>query len=202
MGVYVITDGDGNYIRKDDSTGKYVPIRSFRHAHRWEDEIKANCVLSNSISKHLRDRYSVQQINTSGAVNKEFVSKNKVYLENIIEDNVQEWLDKINIVIDIFSDIDNKDSELNEKISEIDKKIVDVNHYIEFGKFNASQGFLCNKLLQNLFRQRRKYKNEKQILSLLKQIELGKDSVDLLSQVVENIKNKKYMPRAIPELFQ
>ena len=64
MGVYVLTDGQGNYIRKDNLTGKYVPIRSFKQAQQWDNQLKANSVLNNSLTKSIRNNYAVQLIDT------------------------------------------------------------------------------------------------------------------------------------------
>ena len=59
MGVYVITNGDGSYIHRDETTGKYVPIRSFKKATQWDSVMKANSILNNSVPKTIRKDYAV-----------------------------------------------------------------------------------------------------------------------------------------------
>lgn len=92
--------------------------------------------------------------------------------------------------------------ELQSELSMVDKKIFDVKHYIEFGNFNAYQGWMCFKMLQNLLRQRRNYKNEIEVIQLINQSFTNKNSFMALPQRISEIKNKCYTPRAVPELFK
>ena len=203
MGVYVITNGEGSYIHRDEASGKYVPIRSFSKATQWDSIVKANGILNNSIAKNIRSGYAVQLVDTEKTVVKENTSvQNDLCFRNITDDNINEWLQKINTIMDVMSGSDARQQELNSKLSEVDKEIVDVEHYIEFGKFNAYQGFMCFKMLQNLLKQRRKYKNEIQVLNLIRQCRFDKNSLTALAQTISDIQNKCYTPRAFPELFR
>ena len=60
------------------------------------------------------------------------------------------------LTIDILSNSNERKEMLTLKLSDIDKEIVDIQHYIEFGKFNCYQGWMCFKMLQNALQQRRK----------------------------------------------
>lgn len=203
MGVYVITDGEGGYIHRDETSGKYVLIRSFKKATQWDSAVKANGILNNSIAKSIRSGYAVQLVDTEKTVEKEDTSvQSRLCYRNIIDDNIAEWISKINTIMDVLSGSDTRQQELNSKLSDVDKEIVDVEHYIEFGKFNAYQGWMCFKMLQNRLRQRRKYKNEMQVLNLIKQCHFDKTAISALSQTISDIQNKCYTPRAFPELFR
>lgn len=203
MGVYVITNGEGSYIRRDETSGKYVPIRSFKKATQWDSIVKANGILHNSISKNIRAGYAVQLIDTDKTVEKEVIDvQHDICFRNIIDDNINEWLSKINTILDVMSNSDVRQQEINSQLSNVDKEIVDIEHYIEFGKFNAYQGWVCFKMLQNLLKQRRKYKNEMQVLNLIKQHGFDRDSLTTLAQTISDIQNKCYTPRAFPELFR
>lgn len=203
MGVYVITNGEGSYIHKDDTSGKYVPIRSFRKATQWDNILKANSVLNNSVPKAIRSSYAVELVKTEHIVEKESIAvQNEICFRNIEDDNISEWVNKINTIKEVLSGSDSRQRELDEKLSNTDKEIVDIEHYIEFGKFNAYQGWMCFKMLQNLLKQRRKIKNEQQVLYLIKQCKINGDSITALSQTVSDIQNKCYTPRAFPELFR
>ena len=68
MGVYVITDGNGSFIRHDEGTGRYVPIRSFKHAKQWDSAAKANAILKNSISSSIKSNYEVRLVETGQTV--------------------------------------------------------------------------------------------------------------------------------------
>lgn len=203
MGVYVLTDGSGTYIRKDEATGRYVPIRSFKHAKQWDSILKAKSVLDNSISKSIRNSYAVQLVDTEEIIEKEDLSKqNELIFREIEDDKISDWLSKINTIKDVLSGSDSRVCELTEKLSEVDKEIVDVQHYIEFGKFNCYQGWMCFKMLQNMLKQRRKYKNEISVLNMIKQCKFDMTSISALSQTISDAKNKCYTPRAFPELFR
>ena len=202
MGVYVLTDGKGSYIRKDNSTGRYVPIRSFKQAQRWSNQIKACSVLKNSLTKSIRDNYAVQFIDTKNIIEKNDMSKPKELCSRAIDDdNIDSWLNKVNTIINVLNSSDIRKDELTAKLSEIDKEIVDIHHYIEFGKFNCYQGWMCFKMLQNTLQQRRKYKNEITVLNLIKQCKFDKSSLETLPTTIADIQNKCYRPRAFPELF-
>lgn len=203
MGVYVITDGEGSYIHRDETSGKYVPIRSFKKATQWDSILKANGVLNNSITKKIRNNYAVQLIDTAKTVEKEDMSvQNDLCSRKITDDNIDEWLSKINTIMDVMSGSDTRQQELGVKLSDADKGIEDIKHYIEFGNFNAYQGWMCFKMLQNLLRQRRKYKNEMQVLNLIKQCKFDRESLISLSQKISDIQNKCYAPRTFSELFR
>lgn len=202
MGVYVITNGEGVYIRKDETTGKYVTIPNFKMATQWDSIRKANSVLNNCIARSIRSDYAVQLLESSKFIEKENLNVQRdVYFENGTDGNLDEWISKINAVIDIIANSDTKQEELNRKLSNVDKKIVDVEHYIEFGKFNAYQGWMCFKMMQNLLRERRRYKNEIQAINLVKQYHFDNNSLVKLSKTISEIQHKRYTPRAIPELF-
>lgn len=203
MGVYVIANQKGYYIRNDVTSGKYVPVKSLKYATRWEDPVKANKVLHNSITKNIRKDYSVRFVEATKEVKKDNLSvQQDICFGSISDDNVGEWLLKINTIKEILSGSDTNRQELNERLSDIDRKIVDVEHYIEFGNFNAYQGWLCFKMLQNLLKQRRNYKNEMHILNLIEKCRFDTESLSSLSQAISDIQNKSYIPRALPELFK
>lgn len=124
MGVYVITNGDGSYIHRDEATGKYVPIRSFKQATQWDSVSKANSILNNSLPKTIRKDYAVQLINTEHIVEKKDMTVQKeLCFKNIEDDNISDWLDKINQIKEVLSGSDVRQSELSEKLSGIDKEM-------------------------------------------------------------------------------
>ena len=70
MGVYVITNQKGSYIHKDSNSGKYVSTKNLKEAAQWSSFVFANKILSNSISKKMREDYTVQLISTDKIVEK------------------------------------------------------------------------------------------------------------------------------------
>lgn len=201
MGFYVITDGNGSYIHRN-SDNKFVTIRSMKQATQWDNIVKANTVLNNSIPKSIRSNYAVQLLETEQIVEKDEDKTKEICFRDIDDGNIREWQDKLQTVMDALSNVDQRRTELGTKLSEVDKEIVDVEHYIEFGNFNAYQGWRCFKMLQNLLRQRRKYKNEINVLEMIKQCKINNTALMNLSQNISDISNQRYRPRAFPELFR
>lgn len=80
-------------------------------------------------------------------------------------------------------------------------EIQDIEHAIEFYDLNACQGFMIYKKLQDARKKRRECKDAIIILDKF----LSCDCTDFLnhanSDVINNMKNRKYEPRICPELF-
>ena len=109
MGFYVLTDGQGNYIRKDNLTGKYVPIRNFKQAQQWDSQVKAHSILNNSLAKSIRNNYAVQLIDTKNIIEKDDMSKQQELCFRAIEDgNIDDWLEKVNTIMNVLSGSDTR----------------------------------------------------------------------------------------------
>lgn len=59
---YLISNASGYFIRKDPTTGKYVPIRSADKAATWDDEDKAKNILRNCLNKKMQQEYKVAKV--------------------------------------------------------------------------------------------------------------------------------------------
>jgi len=93
-------------------------------------------------------------------------------------------------------------TELQSNLSIVDKEIVDLEHYIEFYNFNASQGFKAYKMLQEKLIKRRELKKSIEKCNIIwngniRDFAIGK-SID---KQMKNIENKKYTARILKELF-
>lgn len=99
-------------------------------------------------------------------------------------------------------------NEYNKKMSNITLKIEDVLHYIENDNFNACQGYVYAKKLQELRQERRLIKNELEPLHMLKTRLENNINIRELSKTVDIIHKKevalqdcaggkKYKPRVI-----
>lgn len=204
MSAYIITDGKGSYIHKDSGSGKYVPIKNIKKATRWDNISKANSVLHNCIPKNFRNDYCVLFLNTDKIIEKSNLDSvcNKISSDDATDSNIDNLISQIKSIIEVVPNAETRKQELNENLSIIDKKISDIEHYIEFGKFNAYQGWLCFKSLQSLLHKRRNLKNELQVIRLLSKHHLDKESLSDLSEMISNIQNNKiYTPRVLSELF-
>ena len=68
---------------------------------------------------------------------------------------------------------------LKDKLSQLDKELTDIDHFIEFNTFSASEGYMIVKMRKDILAERRKIKNE--------------------MTNVERV--QKYQPRVLKKLF-
>ena len=182
MGYYVLTNGEGSYITLDKGGNKYVPIRSSNAAHKFPDLKRAMNVLNNSITTSIRSHYMPEYHKTEEIVEKiETERQNEICFREIENNEIADWQKRIMQLLDLFGGTDNRTSELSE--------------------FNAYQGWICFKMLQNLLQQRRQYKNEMQVLQKIKSCPISKEAIKALSDSVAEAQNKVYKPRKFTELF-
>lgn len=206
--AYVITDNNGTYIYRDN-TKKYLPIQSHGAAYRFESEDHAYNIYNNMLSKKIRKDFIVvkdtpdlpDKVDIKLGKSKEEDMKKMLCYRAIDDGKIGDWQDKIDGIICAINGIKDRNDELNEKLSNIDKEIVDIQHYIEFGNFNAYQGWVCFKILQNMLRQRRNYKNELEVLRLINDSGICSTASNL-SVKISNSKNKNYTARMLDDLFR
>lgn len=207
MCMYVITDSKGNYIRKDGD--RYVPIKSEKGAMQWSELSKANNVLLHGLNNRLRTNYKVVAVKEPSEETVNMDNVMDINTDNIMDisfeesdgDNSNVWEKRLQDIFSFANDAQNRFIELNNSLSIVDKKITDVQHYIEFNKLNACEGWKCFNLLQSLLRERRLIKDEREILKKILDYGLNKKNMGQLCREIKNSKNKIYTPRALPELF-
>lgn len=209
---YVLTDGHGAYIRRDNFSGKYVPVRNEAFAEKFEQRHKAANILKNALSKNVRSHYYVVDLETTTVVNKEpisdppkLASKDNI-VKNIVaekdaESQAEKWINGVAGLASFVMDAEERKEELVAQLSEVDKEITDINHYIEFGKFNAYQGWLAFSMLRSRLRRRRKIKDELRIIVELGQCKITSDMMIDINNAITELKNRKYAPRVLKQLF-
>ncbi len=117
-----------------------------------------------------------------------------------------------NQLSDLSVDIDNfagfiqsaeqRRNTLSAALSDVDKEISDINHYIEFGKFNAYQGWLAFNMLRGRLKKRRKIKDELQILVQLGECKVNSEMLADIKVAIGKLKTREYQPRKLNELFK
>jgi len=209
MRYYVLTDGQEKFIRLDKTSKKYVPVVGEAYATKWDTMTKAENILKSSVERKIRDDYHAEQREIpqakaeaiTNAISQSMISSRQEQLDSL-PDGISEWIGKIEEVIGVVSTADEKYNDLNEHLSGIDKKIVDIEHYIEFGRFNAYQGWMCFSYLQKLLQERRVIKNEMTVIVQIRSFGLcEKDLRSLICRISDNACSKIYTPRALPDLF-
>lgn len=212
MIYYVIANESGYYIRKDEYSNKYVPIRNKNMAERWNQRAKAVNVLNNALSKTIRGSYKIIEIQENDEQSAKpdiqyYIKANEsvasAITSEVYEDDLTgKWSAGINSMAEFVMDAEQRKEVLVQKLSEVDKEISDINHYIEFGKFNAYQGWLAFSMLRHRLRKRRKIKNELQVIQQLGDSKITSSMLQAIKKSIAELDNRKYTPRVLSELFE
>lgn len=210
----MLSDGNGLYLRKD-ANGNFVPVKNIALGDVWEDRQKAHNVLINCVSRNLRDRYKLieieknEQIQPQKQTNKSVgIANVDVRAKDIIAKKIgEDHFDDMDLygLIEKFATItqntEDRRSILYAAISEVDKEITDINHYIELGKFNCYQGWLAFNMLRTKLKKRRRIKNELYILTQLGECKVNSSMIADIKEAIGGLDKQKYHPRILTELF-
>lgn len=201
------------YYFLKNSVGMYLTILHNAHqtetddfnlAYKWTELTKPKNVLAHLSKKMSAKDFKIFSFDTEThnctvvEINNDFV--NKSFLENLsceTEKQLESYTQSINItnMDETYKYYNILICKLQKSLSTVDKEIVDLQHAIEFGKFNCYDAWLAFKSLQNLLQERRKIKNE------IKKI--GKISFHFqeITKVIHSEQTKHYTPRVIKQLF-
>ena len=111
-------------------------------------------------------------------------------------------LRKLRIMETYTRNICNDMGTLSNQLSKIDKDIVDIQHSIEFYKYNAAEGYKAYKMLRDKLIERREIKKQMQIITFMKSKGITSDNLHAVVDYIANLDNEKYCPRNMPELFK
>ena len=212
MIYYVLTNGNGYYIRKDEFSKKFVPVRNEKLAEKWTQRAKASNVLNNALPKNIRGNYRILEVQEEDVVppkpQEQEVTKPKdeaaraIANESLGDDQLGKWSTGISSMAEFVMDAEQRKDELIQKLSEVDKEITDINHYIEFGKFNAYQGWLAFNMLRHRLKKRRKIKDELQVLQKLGECKITSSMLVDIKNAIGELSNRQYVPRVLTALFE
>lgn len=197
MAIYVITDGNKNYIRRNVS-GKYVSARSRDLADEFIEKWKAEKVLKNNLTPKKRKLYRVIEEDVEAAKNPDKRHKEIGKFDATSIDALKENIENIKKIV---SDAENRRSELSDLLSGIDKEITDIEHYIELKETDEHAAISTYEMLKNRLKNRRKIKNELSILRQLSICKMDVSTIDELLKYISDINNQTYTPRVLKDLF-
>lgn len=110
----------------------------------------------------------------------------------------------ISVLSDAVAKLNCRHQELVDEQSRFDRQVTDIEHYIEFniGKLDACSGYKAYKLLQDVLVQRRKIKDELQIIQVVRdKIGYPEEVADIETKVQE-LESRRYEPRELTYLFE
>ena len=207
MALYVITDGNKNYIRRDID-GKYVAARSRALADEFLEKWKAEKVLKNNLTPKKRKLYRVVEEDVGFTVVKKPEQdhlenpKAEVHPERLtISPQIDDLRKKIEGVKKFIDDAENRRSELSDLLSNTDKEITDIQHYIEFSDIDGDDIASTYDMLKTRLKNRRQIKNELSVLRQLGECKMDASMFGDLLTVISDLDNKTYVPRVLTSLF-
>lgn len=205
---YFLVDKSGQYYLRQNDNGDYIPVKNILFANSWNQQSKAKNVLDSCLNKNLRSRYKVIGIELKEEILPELkpIKPNEalsisIAAEQIVDGETEKWVSSLDDMKTFIADSEVRKDELVSALSEVDKEITDIEHYIEFGKFNAYQGYLAFNMLKQRLMKRRKIKDELTVLQQIGECKITSDKIESIQQAIHNQNNRKYKPRVLSELF-
>ncbi len=188
---FVCIDNGGRYTECSDiNKALHVPIH------------KANNIINNCISPDKRKKCKI--------LNMSSVQTKPIQIPKPINKTVEatpEHKSLFDVVMTSFRSIDitgfDKESgELAQKLSHVDQEISDIEHYIEFNKLNAADGYKAYKMLQDKRIERRVIKDDFLKFKILSEANVSDIFNGTLEEKLRELDNRTYTPRVLNELFK
>ena len=208
MSLFVITDGNKNYIRRD-LNGKYVPVRSRALADEFSEMWKARKVLDNNLTPKSRKRYHISEEETGFSNFQKPTEQKTEPIKVEIKVNTDDFSKKIDELREkilglqrFVADNEDRRTKLSDLLSNTDKEITDIQHYIEFTDLENEDSLKAYQMLKERLKSRRIIKNELAVLRQLADCKMDTSMFSDLLTVISEIDNKKYVPRVLTELFK
>ena len=191
---YVIKIGK-NYIGYD-AEGRYGEVDSVNKAIKGGLHRLSN-IVNNSISPSKRSQCKVIAFTS---IKHEPVVEAPKHVAAIhtgsMFDNIFEQLKKVDLTA-----FHKEHSELSQKMSKIDQEVSDIQHYIEFNKLNAAEGYMAFKMLQDKLLERRVIKDDLAKFQMLAAAKVSDIFDGTLEKHIEALESRTYTPRVLTHLF-
>lgn len=203
MNGYMITDGNGCYIRHDAQSKRYVPVRGEKYGDVWEKREKASNICA-SLPRRLRQFYFVMQVDLPDASPPVQVVASRVDSPCDDDDILKNWQRRISEAIHFAEDVVRRSEELNNALSALDSELTDLDHYLEFNfsHLNAYQGYMMSKMRFQTLIKRRKIKDEMSIVKDVRNCLPTGEGMDHALKVMDNLETRSYKPRVLKSLFE
>ena len=212
---WLITNGK-TYLNRN-SKGVITATANINHAAKFTDRKQAETFLVNvpksfknlgyfCVLTEFRGAKSTTQSADETQEGAEMQAMPKSIRGLTIDDDILNgaaFLDHVKEYQSFVSRAVNQRASLVEALDRVDAELLDIEHAIEFSQCNAPQGYRFYRLMRDTRRRRRQYKDAIRRIDIL--LEDGRQENVLAPSLVPALKgleNRKYLPRALPELFQ
>lgn len=197
MNRYVISDTDNKiWVCKDKNS--YTLSTDANKACIFESKNKADAAYT-SLSKIIKGK-GVKVKSITFQIHSDNVNE---FTENKPCSQTNSSKYAISVISEAVAKLNCRHFELSEELSKYDRQRTDVEHYIEFnaGKLNACDGYKAYKMLQDVLIQRRKVKDELEIVQVALDRIASPDEFAQINSKIEELENRKYTPREFKHLF-
>lgn len=194
MTKYIIANKSRTVWVCRDKTS-YTLTTDKARALTFESEQNANMVFKSNLSKLIKSKGVVVQM-----LEEEASKPNE-------QPNITPDIGSSKFIISVLSEavakLNCRHQELAEEQSKFDGQVTDIEHYIEFnaGKLNACSGYKAYKLLQDVLVQRRKVKDELQIIQVVRD-RMNVEDIANVEQKIKELEARVYKPRELTYLFE
>ena len=200
--MYLLADGDV-YLGKHNNN--YVPTKNKKDAVKFETKVVATNICTSSVPKILRKNYDWKIVEVKED-NKEVIDV-KIAATNKVDSrytyvDTNDLTSTINELSGKFSVLRGNKEWLLERESNLDKQICDILHWIEFNNFSACEGYKLCKALKNLRLERRKVKNELELINIINMHTCDHIANGNTSKAIAGLDSKQYEPRVLSDLFK
>lgn len=203
MNGYVITNKDKTVWLCTDTSNAYSLTTDKDKAVIFDSKPAADAIFRNNLSKLIKSKgVEVKAVKLKIAGSdippaKELVATPSASVEAGSSKHI------ISIVADAVAKLNCRHQTLVEQESKYDRQKTDIEHYIEFnaGKLNACDGYKAYKLLQDVLLERRKVKDELQMINVVRGRMESEDIANIEDKVKE-LEARTYEPRELTYLFE
>lgn len=207
MNGYAITDEKKTIWLCKDKNGAYSLTTNRNIAEIFESKIIADRVFKSNLSKLIKSKgvtvQAVELCDGSKRIKDQKATKEVVApTEATIHSTSSQYI--VSVLSDAATKLNARHTVLSDELSRYDRQCSDIEHYIEFnaGKLNACDGYKAYKLLQDVLVQRRKVKDELEILKVVKDKMVIPDDMTSIDARIQALAARRYEPRELKWLFE
>ena len=217
---YYITDG--NKFIKQGVDNQFKTVTNISIADVWDRSAVAKAVLDNSVPRAWRGKFYVAKYINGELIKctqtqsekyerrEELTSNNEDKVEFELElysfdedEGVQKLIQGFDKIAEMLASTENLKPELEKEIATLDFMYEDLKHYCLKKKLGTVDSYKFKSLGDALLKKRMSLKNQLDILNKINQHrEVVGTSVKDITKTIKMVKNKKYRPRVMVELFK
>lgn len=185
------------------SKGSYTLTTDKARALIFDDKPSADAVFKSNLSKLIKSKgVTVQSVGVQ-IEGSEAKSEPTVVVTSCHPSPSESSKYIISVLSEAVAKLNVRHQELTEEQSKFDGRVTDIEHYIEFnlGKLNACDGYKAYKLLQETLLERRKIKDELQIIQVVRD-RMNAEDIANVEQKISELETRTYKPRELTYLFE